>query len=74
MSDNNKVSGVVKWFNAERGYGFVFKDGDEQTEFFVHYSYINMDGYKTLKAGQPVTFEIVETDKGIQAHNVVPVV
>ena len=74
MSDNNITNGTVKWFNAERGYGFVFKDGDDQTEYFVHYSYIDMDGYKTLKAGQAVTFEMVETDKGIQAHNVEPVV
>jgi len=70
----SNVTGTVKWFNAERGYGFVFKDGDEQTEYFVHYSYIDMEGYKTLKAGQAVTFEITETEKGIQAHNVEAVV
>jgi len=74
MSNNKNVHGTVKWFNAERGYGFVFKDGDDQTEYFVHYSYINMDGYKTLKAGQAVTFDMIQTDKGIQAQNVVPVV
>jgi len=72
MADNI-VSGTVKWFNAERGYGFLFKEGDEETEYFVHYSYIEMEGYKTLKAGQDVEFEIVETDKGIQAHNVKPI-
>jgi cold shock protein len=69
----SNVNGTVKWFNTERGYGFVLKDGDENTEYFVHYSYIEMEGYKTLKAGQAVTFEITETDKGIQAHNVTPV-
>lgn len=69
----SEVNGTVKWFNAERGYGFLLKDGDDQTEYFVHYSYIEMDGYKTLKAGQAVIFEIVETEKGIQAHNVKPV-
>jgi len=67
-----RVSGTVKWFNAERGYGFVLKDGDEATEYFVHYSYIQMEGYKTLRAGQKVTFLLVETDKGIQAQEVVP--
>ncbi len=72
MSDE-RVDGVVKWFNAERGYGFVLKDGDESTEYFVHYSYIQMDGYKTLRAGQQVTFQLVDTDKGIQAQEVVPV-
>ena len=71
MSDD-RVIGVVKWFNAERGYGFVLKDGDETNEYFVHYSYINMDGYKTLRAGQKVSFRLVETDKGIQAQDVTP--
>jgi CspA family cold shock protein len=71
MSD--RVSGTVKWFNSERGYGFLFKDGDNETEYFVHYSYIEMEGYKTLKAGQAVEFDMVETEKGIQAHNVKPV-
>jgi CspA family cold shock protein len=66
------VSGEVKWFNAERGYGFILKDGDESTEYFVHYSYIQMDGYKTIRAGQRVTFKLVETDKGIQAQDVTP--
>jgi CspA family cold shock protein len=67
-----RVSGIVKWFNAERGYGFVLRDGDEQNEYFVHYSYIQMDGYKTVRAGQKVTFTLVETDKGIQAQEVIP--
>jgi len=65
-------NGIVKWFNAERGYGFILKDGNEDEEYFVHYSYIDMEGYKTLKAGQNVTFELIETEKGIQAQNVVP--
>ena len=71
MSDE-RVTGVVKWFNAERGYGFILKDGDEANEYFVHYSYINMDGYKTVRAGQKVSFRLVETDKGIQAQDVTP--
>jgi len=68
MSEN----GIVKWFNAERGYGFILKDGNEDEEYFVHYSYIEMEGYKTLKAGQNVTFELIETEKGVQAQNVAP--
>ena len=58
--------------SAERGFGFVLKDGDEENEYFVHYSYIQMDGYKTLKAGQKVSFALVETDKGVQAQEVTP--
>jgi len=68
MSEN----GIVKWFNAERGYGFILKDGKEDEEYFVHYSYIDMEGYKTLKAGQKVTFDLIETEKGVQAQNVAP--
>ncbi len=70
---DERVIGVVKWFNAERGYGFVLQDGDETTEYFIHYSYIQMDGYKTLRAGQKVEFALVETDKGTQAQEVTPV-
>ena len=69
----SKVNGTVKWFNAERGFGFLLKDGDDETQFFVHYSYIDMSGYKTLKPGQAVTFEITETEKGTQAHDVTPI-
>jgi len=58
--------------NAERGYGFVLKDDDETTEYFVHYSYIQMEGYKTLRAGQNVTFMLIETDKGVQAQEIIP--
>ena len=53
-------------------YGFVLKEGDESTEYFVHYSYIDMQGYKTLRAGQNVTFVLVETDKGTQAQEIIP--
>ena len=47
-------------------------DGDETSEYFVHYSYIQMEGYKTLRAGQKVTFKLVQTDKGVQAQEVIP--
>jgi len=67
-----RVSGTVKWFNAERGYGFVLQDGDDSTEYFVHFSYIHMDGYKTLRENQDVTFSLVQTDKGVQAQDVIP--
>ena len=64
-------NGEIKWFSNERGYGFVTKEGEaEGPEYFVHFSSINMDGYKTLKGGQKVTFELNKTDKGIQAANV----
>lgn len=70
----NRVNGEVKWFNNERGYGFVFDetemDMENPTEYFVHYSSIKMDKYKTLKAGQKITFEVKETEKGIQATEV----
>ena len=66
-----RVNGLVKWFNSEIGYGFCTMDGDEESEYFLHYSYINMDGYKTLKAGQEISFILVDTDKGIQAQEVV---
>jgi CspA family cold shock protein len=68
---SERISGVVKWFSNERGYGFVLKDGvSDNGEYFVHFSSIIMEGYKTLKAGQKVTFELKETDKGTQAANV----
>ncbi|NBG89487.1 cold-shock protein [Isachenkonia alkalipeptolytica] len=61
--------GTVKWFNAEKGYGFITReDGDD---VFVHFSAIEMEGFKTLEEGQTVEFEIVEGDKGPQATNVV---
>ena len=69
MSD--RVNGKVKWFSNERGYGFLLVDGDEaNNEYFVHFSSIDMEGYKTLKAGQPVVFELKDTDKGVQAVEV----
>ena len=59
--------------NSERGYGFLLQDGDPDKELFTHYSYIDMPGYKTLKAGQKVSFKLVTTDKGVQAQEVTPV-
>ena len=61
-------TGKVKWFNAEKGYGFITTD--EGNDIFVHYTSIVADGYRTLEEGQPVSFEIVEGDRGQQAANV----
>ncbi|WP_441005327.1 cold shock domain-containing protein CspD [Xanthomonas sp. WHRI 1810A] len=60
------ASGKVKWFNNAKGYGFIVEDGKTE-DLFAHYSAIKMDGYKTLKAGQPVKFEIIQGPKGLHA-------
>lgn len=62
-------TGTVKWFNNAKGYGFILPD-DGQEDLFAHYSSIMMDGYKTLKAGQMVSFEIIKGDKGLHATNI----
>ncbi|PWE47319.1 cold shock domain protein CspD [Pseudomonas prosekii] len=61
-----KVSGKVKWFNNAKGYGFIIEDGKNE-DLFAHFSAITMEGYKTLKAGQPVDFEIIQGPKGLHA-------
>lgn len=61
-------TGKVKWFNAEKGYGFI--TSDEGKDIFVHYTSINADGYRSLEEGQSVTFDVVEGDRGQQAANV----
>ena len=60
--------GTVKWFSNEKGYGFI--EREEGEDVFVHFSAINMDGYKSLTEGQHVSFEVVQGDKGAQAANV----
>ncbi len=70
MSNSTRVEGVVKWFSDSRGYGFVHEGEDAPEEFFVHFSAINMEGFKTLKEGQKVSFTLVKTDKGVQAADV----
>lgn len=63
--------GIVKWFNSEKGYGFITKlDGKD---VFVHFSAIQMNGYRNLVEGQNVEFEVINSDKGPQAANVVKV-
>ncbi len=62
------MQGKVKWFNAEKGYGFI--ESEDGTDVFVHFSAIVADGYKTLEEGAAVEFEIVDGAKGPQAANV----
>lgn len=63
--------GIIKWFNNEKGYGFI--NGTENEDIFVHYTSINQDGYKTLSEGQEVEYKLIKTDKGLQAIDVTPV-
>jgi cold shock protein len=60
--------GTVKWFNAEKGYGFIQVEGGD--DVFVHYSAIQSEGFKTLEEGQRVSFEVVQGNRGPQAANV----
>jgi CspA family cold shock protein len=60
--------GKVKWFNSEKGFGFIEREGGK--DVFVHFSAINMDGYKSLEEGLEVVFDVVEGAKGPQAANV----
>ncbi|WDL99708.1 cold-shock protein [Alicyclobacillus sp. ALC3] len=63
--------GTVKWFNSEKGYGFITVDGGN--DIFVHFSAIQADGYRSLEEGQIVEFEVVQGQRGLQAENVVVV-
>jgi cold shock protein len=62
------MQGRVKWFNSEKGFGFIEREGGD--DVFVHFSAINEDGFKALEEGQEVEFEIVDGDRGPQAANV----
>jgi CspA family cold shock protein len=62
------MSGTVKWFNGEKGFGFI--TGDDGVDVFAHFSQIQIDGYKTLDEGQEVTFDVVQGQKGPQAENI----
>ena len=64
------AQGTVKWFNGEKGYGFIAVDGGQ--DVFVHYSAIQSDGYRSLDEGQRVEFEVAQGPKGPQADQVVP--
>ena len=63
------MKGTVKWFNADKGYGFI--TGEDGKDYFAHYSQIQVEGYKALEQGQSVTFDVVEGPKGPNAANIV---
>ncbi|MHC4821195.1 MAG: cold-shock protein [Planctomycetota bacterium] len=65
------ANGTVKWFSDQKGYGFL--SSDDGQEVFCHFSAIQTEGFKTLREGQKVTFEVEQGDKGLRAANVVPV-
>ncbi|MGW1200653.1 cold-shock protein [Streptomyces sp. NPDC002536] len=65
------ATGIVKWFNSEKGFGFIQQDGGGP-DVFAHYSNISAQGYRELSEGQKVTFEIAQSHKGPQAENIVP--
>ncbi len=62
------MNGTVKWFNADKGFGFI--TGDDGVDVFAHFSQIQVDGFKTLEEGQKVSFEIAQGPKGPQAENI----
>lgn len=62
------MKGTVKWFNSEKGYGFI--SSEEGNDIFVHFSAIEAEGYKTLEEGEAVSFEVVDGPKGVQATEV----
>ena len=67
---SGKMTGIVKWFNADKGFGFITPD-DGSKDVFVHFSAIVQDGFKSLEEGQEVEFDVVEGARGPQAANVV---
>jgi cold shock protein len=64
------IEGKVKWFNAAKGYGFI--DGGDSGDVFVHHTVIQKEGYRTLKQGEQVSYEVVQGPKGLQATSVEP--
>lgn len=68
LEENFMNKGTVKWFNNQKGYGFI--SDENGSDVFVHYSGLNMEGYKSLEEGQAVEFEITDSPKGPQATNV----
>ena len=70
IRSNKMAQGTVKWFNSEKGFGFITQD--EGADVFVHFSAIESDGYRELKENQRVEFDVKQGDKGLQAENVKP--
>lgn len=62
------MNGTVKWFNAEKGFGFI--TGDDGNDVFAHFSQINSEGFKSLAEGQTVSYDVVKGQKGLQAENI----
>lgn len=71
MRDVSMANGTVKWFNNAKGFGFICPE-NEEGDIFAHYSTIKMEGYRTLKAGQPVIYEVEKGPKGFHASSVTP--
>lgn len=67
---SERIYGEVKWFSNERGYGFLTRDDIDNEEYFVHFTSIMMDGFKTLKPAQKVSFVLEQEQKGLQAKEV----
>lgn len=65
------ANGTVKWFNSEKGFGFIEQDG-ESVDVFAHYSNISGHGFRELHEGQKVSFDVTQSQKGPQAENIVP--
>jgi CspA family cold shock protein len=75
MSDQQTLErqqGVVKWFSDPKGYGFILRE--QEPDIFVHHTAIQMEGFRTLKEGQAVVYDLLKSPKGFQAANVIPVV
>jgi CspA family cold shock protein len=71
MKEMTMATGTVKWFNAEKGFGFIEQDGGG-ADVFAHYSNIATQGFRELQEGQKVTFDVTQGQKGPQAENIVP--
>lgn len=71
MSANRRVTGTVRWFNNDKGYGFI--DTEEVQDIFVHYRSVQVEGFKTLREKQKVEFTMVQSQKGAAAMEVVPI-
>jgi CspA family cold shock protein len=70
-TQSGKLQGQVKWFNNQKGYGFIVFE-EQESDVFVHHSAIQMEGYRTLREGDVVHFELTDGPKGLQAINVAP--
>ena len=67
------MKGIVKWFNADKGFGFINLINGEGEDIFVHYTQILEEGYRSLEEGQEVKFDLYETERGLQAKNVIKI-